>query len=71
MTCDVHSANYASYIVLTLEKGLMNLYLSLTDLEISFIIVVPGYWYGGDWFSLSLSCVAKGENLVGTWLDFA
>jgi hypothetical protein len=25
----------------------------------------------GDRFSLSLSCVAKGENLVRTWLDFA
>ena len=25
----------------------------------------------GDWFSLSLSCVAKGESLVWTWLDFA
>ena len=34
------------------------------------VIVVPGYWYGGDWFSLSLSCVAKGENLVRTCLDF-
>jgi hypothetical protein len=35
------------------------------------VIVVPGYWYGGDRFSLSLSCVALGENLVRTWLDFA
>jgi hypothetical protein len=40
------------------------------------VIVVPGYCVGclgvvGGWFSLSLSCVAKGENLVRTWLDFA
>lgn len=36
--CHIHSTNYASFTVLTLEKGLTNLYLSLTDLEKSFII---------------------------------
>jgi hypothetical protein len=28
-------------------------------------------WDGWDQFSLSLSCVALGENLVRTWLEFA